>query len=176
MVELERKGVKIPLLLKYTIMAEIKNIHKVVGLSEKELTMMEYAGLQHRRHSSIIFKIVDFEPKKVTIQTVQGKNAHGKYQDRNRLIELTKETFDRFFPDKSIIVHAIPYVESPANKVNAKWVNKKMLETKTKLKDLADDTGIDHTQLRTLITETNPRPMSQPMKAMFWYYFAWKES
>lgn len=175
MVGLRTEGGETPPSFKLYFMAEIKNIHLVTDLSEKDKTLMEHAGLEHRRHSSITFKIVGYEPKKVTIQVVQGKSAAGVYHNAKRLIEVVNETFGRFFREKKILVHTVPYVESPANHVDVKWVNKKMIETKTKLKDLADDTGIDHTQLRALITDTNPRPMSQPMKALFWYYFAAKK-
>lgn len=81
---------------------------------------------------------------------------------------------DRFFKDKKIMVRAFPYQESPANKVDSSWISKMMTETKTGLQQIVTDTGIDKTQLSSLITGN--RPLSQPMRALFWYYFLSKSN
>lgn len=153
-------------------MAQLKNIHLLDDIKPGDLDKMEFAAVQHKRHSNIDFKIVEYKPKSVIIQTVQGKNAGGNYFPKKRLIEIVHETFDRFFPERKVNVHPVPYEESQANKVDSKWINEKMLATGTKLKDIAVDTGIDYTQLSSLVS--GDRPLSQPMKALFWYYFACK--
>jgi hypothetical protein len=68
------------------------------------------------------------------------------------LIEIVHETYDRFFKDKKVHVHPIEYVQSPANSVDSKWINDQMLKSGIKLKDMVDDTGIDKTQLSSLIS------------------------
>lgn len=154
-------------------MNEIKNLHL---LAEKvkpgDIDKMEIAALQHRRHNSIRFKIVEIGKGKVTIQIAQGKNAWGNYFPSKRLVEIVHETYDRFFPGMKVVVHPIPYVESPANKVDVEWVNRHMIEAQVKLKDIAQETGIAYTQLSELIT--GARPLSQPMKALFYFYFCTK--
>jgi len=149
--------------------ALIKNLRLISqDVSEDVLSKMEHAALEHQRHSSITFKIVEYDVNKIVIQAVQGKNATGIYHSQKRLIEIVHETFDRFF--KKIQVHAIPFKESLAQKnVTPAWINKQMLDKGTSLKQLSEDTGIDKTQLSSLIT--GDRTLSAPMKAMFWYYF-----
>lgn len=154
-------------------MGLIKNIHLLEDISDKEKVKMEHAALEHNRHNGITFKIVDNKPKSVSIQITQSKNSAGVYHPQKRLIEIVHETYDRFFADKKVHVHAIPFIESPANKVNVEWVNKKMFDAGIKLKDIAADTGIDYTQLSSLVT--GDRNLSQPMKALFYYYFLSKK-
>jgi hypothetical protein len=154
-------------------MAILKNVHLLSdALKPGDIDKMEHAAVEHLRHGNITFKIVDLLPKKVIIQAVQGKNAAGVYYSQKRLIEIVHETFDRFFKDRAMNVHAVPYLESPANKVDAEWINNQMLATGTKLKDIAADTGIDYTQLSS--AAGGDRNLSQPMKALFWYYFETK--
>lgn len=154
-------------------MALIKNLHLLEDdLRPGDLDKMEVAASAHQRYSSITFKVVELKPDKVIFQITQGKSAAGNYQNQKRLIEIVHETYDRFFPGRKVQVHAIPFVESPANVVTDKWVNEKMLEKGIKLKQISEETGIDKTQLSSLIT--GDRPLSQPMKALFWYYFQYK--
>jgi hypothetical protein len=154
-------------------MAQLKNVHLLNDFREADIDKMEHAALQHKRYSNIDFKIVEYSPRKVIIQIGQGKNAGGNYFDKKRLIEIVHETYDRFFKDKKVHVHPIEYVQSPANSVDSKWINDQMLKSGIKLKDMVDDTGIDKTQLSSLISGN--RPLSQPMKALFWFYFAYKQ-
>lgn len=155
-------------------MAELKNIHLLGdSINSKELEMMEQAALMHRRHSAISFKIIDWEPEKVVIQISQSKSSSGNYFDLKRLIEIVHETYDRFFPNKIVMVHPIPYKESKADIVTVKWINDKMLTTGTKLKDIIDDTGLNKSQLSAIINGI--KPLSQPMKALFYYYFLSKK-
>src|SRR5687768_12342239 len=108
-------------------MADIKNLHLLTDtVKPGDITKMEMAAVAHRRHSNITFKIVDLTPGKVIIQVVQGKNAGGNYFPMKRLIEIVHETYDRFFPEKKILVRPIPFQESPANKVDPEWINMKM--------------------------------------------------
>jgi hypothetical protein len=155
-------------------MAQLKNIHLLDDIKQSDLDKIEFAAVQHKRYSNIDFKIVEYSPKKVIIQASQGKNAGSNYFDKKRLIEIVHETFDRFFKDKKIHVHPIEFVESRANQVDAKWIQDKMLKTGCKLKNIANDTGIDYTQLSSLVS--GDRALSQPMKALFWYYFLSKET
>ena len=117
------------------------------------------------RQNGTTLKVVK---NRLIIKALQGKNATGIYHSQKRLIEIVHETFDRFF--KKIQVHAIPFKESPAQKnVTPVWINKQMLDKAVSLKLMSEEMGIDKTQLSSLISAD--RPLSAPMKALFWYYF-----
>lgn len=150
-------------------MAEFKNLHLLTDIDAGDIDKMEAAALLHRRHSGITFKIVDYEPKKVTIQVVQGKSTAENYFPAKRLIEIVHETFDRFFTGKKVMVHPVPYVQNPVSNVDAAWINKKMLENNVKLKDIVADTGLNKTQLSAIINDK--KPLSQVTKALFYFYF-----
>lgn len=139
----------------------------------EHLEKMEAVAVAHKRHSGISFKIVEYSPSKVVFQVVQEKHAAGNYHPSRRLVEIVHETFDKFFPDHRVMANTIPYKESPASRVSSEWIHKKMLKYGIRIKDIAEDTGIDRSQLNALITGN--RPLSQPMKALFWLYFQVKE-
>jgi hypothetical protein len=71
-------------------------------------------------------------------------------------------------------VHATAYDRPPVDTVDAEWINKQMLATGTKLKDIASDTGLTYTHLSALSSGADP--LSQPMKALFYYYFMCKQA
>lgn len=148
----------------------IKNLNKL-GLDEPVLVKMEHAAIEHKRWNNITFKIVEADP--LIIQVTQGKNAAGAYHDQKRLIEIVHETFDRFFPDQKIKVHPIPYVQPESDKVDPKWINEQMLRTGTRLKHIAEETGIDYTHLSALVNGS--KPLSAPLKALFYFYFKTKK-
>lgn len=148
----------------------IKNLHLLNDyIQPGDLDLMEGAALQYKRHSSITFKIISIEKKKVTIQVAQGKSYTAIYHPVKRLVEIVKETFERFFEGYKIQVQPIPFVPSDADTVDAAWVQKQMLDKSIRLKQIASDTGIEYTQLSACINDK--RALSQPMKALFWYYF-----
>lgn len=151
-------------------MAVLKNVHLLEGIAKQsDLVKMEHAALQHKRYSNIEFKIVDVGNKEVIIQVSQGKSAAENYADKKRLIEIVKETFGRFFEGYRIKTHPIPYKVPDCEIVDAAWINKQMLRYGIKAKDIAADTGLDRTNITTIIS--GDRPLSQIMKALFWYYF-----
>ncbi|HTE31303.1 MAG TPA: hypothetical protein VK666_13070 [Chryseolinea sp.] len=150
-------------------MSEIKNLHLLEDTTFEQSNAMEQAALLHRRHGGIVFKILEYSPKKVIIQVAQERHAAGNYQSAKRLIEIVHETFDRFFKDAKVIPRPIVFEVSPANKVTSEWINKKMLTIGVRLKEIAADTGIEYSQLSGLVTGN--KPLSQTVKAMFYFYF-----
>jgi len=155
-------------------MNQFKNIHVLPeDWPASVINKMEYAAKEHKRHNNISFKLIEYTTESVIIRITQDKNAAGVYHNQKRLIEIVHETYDRFFPGMKVFVHAIPFMQSPANIVDDKWVNQKMLDTGMRLKSISSDTGIDYTRLSALVT--GQRPLSQSMKAMFYFYFKFKE-
>jgi hypothetical protein len=150
-------------------MAEVKNLHYLEGVSADVLTKIEHAGTEHRRYSSIFFKIVEYNEKLIRIQVSQQKNVNGIYQTKKRLIEIVHETFDRFFTGKKMQVVPLPYEVAAPAAVNSTWINKQMIATGVKLKEIESETGISKAQLSHLINGT--KPLSETAKAMFYFYF-----
>lgn len=150
----------------------IKNAHLLTDISEKDLLLMDHAALEHAKYSNIKFKIISCDKKSVVIQIVQGKSAAMNYQDKHRLIEIVRETFGRFFGSKKITVNAVPYQEAKCNVVDAAWLNTIMKETGTKLKHIAEDTGLNYANLSTYMK--GEKEMPQMLKALLYYYFASK--
>jgi hypothetical protein len=150
----------------------IKNIHKIEELlDEQDLKKLESGAQLHKRHSRIEFKIKDIQPDKITIRTTQGKSPAENYADKKRLIQRTRELFGHFIKDRQIIVHATtPYEPPPPDVVTPDWVRRQILNKHIKLVDLAGKTGIHKSTLSTLVN--GQRPMSQPVKAMFYYFFS----
>lgn len=151
----------------------IKGLAKLTNISEAVQDKMEQAAVLHRRHSRIEFKILEATEKSVTIQVVQGKSPSGNYFNSKRMVEIVHETFDRFFTGRKVIVRPIPFIASPVEQVDVKWIREKMKVTGTSLKQLADDTGLDKSNLSTILNENVP--LSQVMKVVFYYYFRVKE-
>lgn len=156
-------------------MNEIKYLPLLnVIVGESDIALMEMAAREHRKYGNITFRIVEADDKKVVIGIAQGKSPTGKHQTQKRLIEIVHETFGRFFPDRKIQVHASPYVEPECNQVNQAWLASRMSKLKIRLKDIADETGLNYKHLSNITS--GPEEISQAMKALFWYYFKVKEA
>lgn len=154
-------------------MVLIKNLHLLTDVSEKDKEMMEHAALEHIRHNNITFKIHTYNEWQIVFKVYQGKNAAGAYHDKKRLVEIAKETFGRFFPGKKFLAHGIEYVPSPPCVVTDEWIRNKMTTMGIALKTMEADMDIVNTQLSALINGI--KPLSQPMKALFYYYFLSKK-
>ncbi|TDQ12178.1 XRE family transcriptional regulator [Pedobacter metabolipauper] len=154
-------------------MSVIKNLHKLLHLqyfSTDHLNKLEAGAALHLKYSNISFKIIEMNIKNssVVVKTEQGKHLSENYADEVRLIELTRELFS-VLDGAKILVHPIPYKPPIIDVVNPAWINDKMLNNGVRIKDIQADTGIDKTNLSAWINGT--RPMSQPVKAMFYFYF-----
>lgn len=152
----------------------IKNIHLISQLDDLTLEKLTHGALQHQKFSRIVFKILSVDDKSIKIQTSQNKSPHENYADEKTLVERTKELFSRFLPDLKIIVNAAPYKENPTAQVTPEYIRHAMTENQIKVKDIVADTGIDKTNISAWVNGT--RDMSQPVKAMFYYYIGSKSS
>jgi hypothetical protein len=148
--------------------------HLVRFLQKDDIKAIEQIAFNYWQSDRLTFKILKVTAEAVTIGITQNFSETGKYLSQKELIELIHMIFDKYFPNHKIYVHASPYVESPALKVNPEWIKKKMDEHGVKLKDIATETGLNNTQLSHLITGS--KPLSDAMKAMFYFYFRSKES
>jgi hypothetical protein len=148
----------------------VKNFHLLNGiLSEENLDLLTHGALQYRKFARISFKILSVSDGTIKVQTVQGKTPQGNFADEETLIQRTKELFGKFLPNYKIIVNATEYRESPAEQVTPEFIRHNMTELKIKVKDLVSDTGIDRANIAAWMNGN--RDMSQPVKALLYYYF-----
>lgn len=159
-------------------MNTIKNIHKIVDLLDQDdLNKLESGAALHKRHSNIEFKIISVDEKftvlgklnEIIVSAVQGKSLSENYADSKTLIDRTKELFKPFFPKYAINVQPATYNEAIVEVVTPEWIKEQQLKKGVRIKDIIIDTGIDKTNLSAWINGV--RPMSQPVKAMFYFYF-----
>lgn len=148
----------------------IINFHRISDLIPADRHgELDKLATMHLRNSNIEFKVVGLNGNEISIRTTQGKHLSENYADEATLRTRTKELFQRFLPDHIIYTHAIPYREAIVEIVTPEWVNVQMLKKKIRIKDISVDTGIDKSNLSAWINGV--RPMSQPVKAMFYFYF-----
>ena len=152
-------------------MSTIINIEKLQNvIDETNLAKLDASATVHKKQSNIEFTILMVEDNVLTVATEQGKTGSGKYANLKTLIKRTHEVFDNFLPSSfKLEVQPTEYLESPAATVTPNWINKKMQEKEIRIKQIAFDTGIDRTDLTAWINGV--KPMSQIVKAMFYYYF-----
>jgi len=152
-------------------MSTIINIEILQHLiDETGMAKLDAAAAMHKKQSNIEFKLLAVEGNTLTVATEQGRTGSGKYANLKTLIKRTHEVFDNYLPPSfKLDVEPTEYLESPAATVTPDWINKKMLEKEIRIKQIAFDTGIDRTDLSAWINGL--RPMSQIVKAMFYYYF-----
>lgn len=148
--------------------------HLLRSWKEKDVQAMQHVALNFWQLDRLRFKIFKVTGSEVIFGVTQAKlSSEEKYYTQKQLIELVHKLFDRYFPNHKVNVQASPYEESPALKVTSEWIKKKMEEHGVTLKDMAAETGLNNTQLSPLTTGT--KPLSDAMKAMFYFYFRSKE-
>lgn len=150
----------------YYKMGTIKNI-EALGLSEPDTAKLQAGAAQHLRFSRIAFKVLGREGDTWAIRTTQDKSPASNYAPLKELVSITKAMFEPTIGP--VHVKAIAYHEPAPNAVTPEWLQNKMTTTGCKVKDLVTDTGIDKANISAWINGV--RPMSQPVKAMFYYYF-----
>jgi hypothetical protein len=157
-------------------MNTIKNIHKLdqLGLSGKDKQRLEAGAALHRRMSNITFKILEVTDNAITLSVSQGRHLSANYADKKTLVTRTRELFQRFFPDKKIHPRVFAYEPNPVTLIDSRWVKNQMEDLGLGVTDVVNDTGIDKTNISAWANGT--RPMSQPVKAMFYHYLKEKKA
>jgi len=152
-------------------LSTIIDIHKLAGLiSPAGLEILDEAAALQKKNSNISFKVIKVTDNEFQIRTEQGKHLSENYADAKLLVQRTKGLFSFFGINKTLHVHPVPYAQSRTDVVNPKWLNDKMLKNGIKVKDIANETGIEKSDISSWIN--GEKPMSQPVKAMFYYYFS----
>lgn len=152
----------------------LKGTHLLTWLKKETIEAIEQAAFLNWQKASLIFRFLKVSADDVTIGITQANKPDDQYLTQKELIKEVHETFDRFFKGKRVLVHASAYQESPALKVNPAWIKKKMEEYGVKLKNIAEETGMNYSHLSGMIGGT--KPLSDATKAMFYFYFKDKEN
>lgn len=146
----------------------IKNIRLIEGLlSTEQIAKLDHGASQHLRHARIQFKVLEVGADFITVQVVQTKSPAGNYLSAKELATRAKELFGHFFPDRKIHAHPSAYVPPSADHVTPEWISKKLIEKGLAQSDIVEQTGVDKANVSNWIS--GKRPMSQPVKAMFYF-------
>jgi hypothetical protein len=151
-------------------MNTIKGLLKLGGtLSAREMMELDEAAKLHLKNSNITFKIISIGDNTITVKASQGKQSTENYADTKKLHIKTQELFGKYLPEHKAIVQPVPFQLALVDVVNPEWLEERMQQHGVRIRQIQTDTGIDKTNLSAWTKGT--RPMSQPVKAMFFYYF-----
>lgn len=154
-------------------MSTIKNLRVLVeklNLDEKRINRLEAGANMHKRFSNIEFKIIRFNDAELEVQIRQGKHMSKNYASEDILIQRANQLFKSVVPENiRLTIFAIPFKESEIVYIDANWLENKMRQANIRVKDIAEDTGLDNTNISAWVN--NKRPMSQIVKALFYFYF-----
>jgi len=155
-------------------MTVIKGAEKLKDiLTDEEISQLNKAAITHKKFSNILFEIDDVNESELSITAEQEQNPSGNYANQRTLVKRAHEVFDRFVPSSvRLNIKALEYFESPTAKVSPQWIEQKMLEKEIRIKQIAFDTGINKADISAWLNGI--KPMSQIVKALFYYYFTSK--
>lgn len=144
--------------------------YKALDLDAEQIAELDQKLLLHRRYSSIRFRVLDTDDKSITIRVTQGRSFHGQKLDAKKLNAITKEVFQPYVQGKVVHSRVIIHRPSPTDVVTPQWLKQQMNTNGTRNKDMVAAFGIGKAEISAYVNGL--RPMSQPVKAMFFYYFA----
>jgi hypothetical protein len=151
-------------------MSVIKNIHLLEAhLKENpELERKLEAGAElHLRHARIEFKILSVKGDSVTVRVTQGQSPSENYLTAQELSSRAKDLFAQLYPHLTIHARAIPYSPPKVEVVSPEWIQNRMKEKQIDNKTIVEMTGVDKANISNWVSGS--RPMSQPVKAMFYF-------
>jgi hypothetical protein len=149
-------------------MSKIKNIGLIKHLlTEDQLKDLETGATMHLQNSRIEFKILEVNKDEITIRVVQNESPSENHLSIKELVKRGKDLFKHFFPDKTIHTRAFAYSIPKADEVNPGWIQSRMQSKRISQKSIVAETEIDKVRIGEWINGLNP--MSQEVKAMFWY-------
>ena len=131
---------------------------------------MDKAAGVYAANANITFKILKYNDSDLIVEVRQGKNQKEKYQDSKGLIQRGKELFIKFFPDHSIHIRPKIYSLPKVDVVDSEWIQNRMNANRVSLNSIEQLTGISKSNLSAYVHGL--RPMSQPVKAMFFFMFS----
>ncbi|MBS4063028.1 MAG: hypothetical protein KGZ74_00630 [Chitinophagaceae bacterium] len=149
-------------------MTHIKNIKLIEELiSPSDLQKMDAGAAMHLHHSRIEFKVLDADQDAITVRVTQGKSPAENYLSAKELAARAKDLFGYFIPGVDIRARAIPYAPPSVEVVSPEWIQNQMREKGIDNKTIVEMTGVDKANISNWVS--GKRPMSQPVKAMFYF-------
>lgn len=144
----------------------VKNAESL-GLTPEQLATLTHRAEQHRRFSSIEFKVVEVRSDAVVLLIRQGKSHAGNYFDTKHLLGILRETFGDLVGDRKIEPRPYPFRPSPPDVVDAAWLQAR--RGQKPIKEIAHDLGVDANNVSSYFSGN--KPLSGVTRAMFYYYF-----
>lgn len=150
-------------------MQTIKGIDQLLGIiSQDQMDKLEKAAKRQLEQKNISYTILSFGESEVKVAVEQSENRSGKYASVATLEKNAQEVFKKQLPNMELNIVANPFLPSPVNTVDPKWLENKMEEKGVRIKQIAFDTGIDRETIADWVT--GKRQMSQLVKAMLFFY------
>ncbi|WP_342327611.1 hypothetical protein [Pedobacter sp. FW305-3-2-15-E-R2A2] len=147
----------------------IRNLDKLSDvLTPDAIVRVQNEASNYLKQDNLFFTVLSYEQEGLTVKVEQDRPLTEKIYTFDELVFIAKDLFGRYIINE-VFAHPHPYVESPAEVVNGKWVQLHMNHYEIRLKNVAFQTGIDKTNLSAWINEK--RPMSRIVKAMFFNFF-----
>jgi len=143
----------------------MKNIKE---LNEKRTEEIEHVARTLQRFAGIKSYYLKKKQDGYHIKVEQHKHHTKNYMDKETLVRRAKEYFSRFVNDNLNVV-AIPYKESPVEKVNPEWIKDHMRILKVTQKQMVHDLGIGKADVSIVVNGS--RSISSRTKASIYYYF-----
>lgn len=154
-------------------MSTIKNLHLLDLVVDSDVKdKLDVSAIPLKTNSNVTFKILEVGENSIVIRVKQDKHFSENYLDKKTLVLQTRELFEKFLPGWKIHPQVIPFTPNPVSYIDAEWIKQQMDKHDIRVMDLVQDTGVDKTNISAWANAT--RPMSQPVKAMFYYYFKCK--
>jgi len=136
-------------------------------LTEDQLQDIETGASMHLRSSRIEFKILEVKGDEITVRVTQGESPGENFIPVKELATRGKDLFKHFLPDKTIHTRTHAYSVPKADEVSQAWIQNRMQSKGVTEKHISTESGIDKVKIHEWIVGN--RPMSQEVKAMFWY-------
>jgi hypothetical protein len=152
-------------------MGVIRNIDQLTDiLSDEAIKRLEAGAKQQKKHNNIEFEILSVNDHVITIGTEQLENSSGNYANFRMLAKRTSDLFGKHLPQSyKLEVQPVEFIVSPSAVVTPEWIGQKMLEKGIRIKQIVFETGINRNNVSDWAN--GKKPMSQIVKAMFYFYF-----
>lgn len=148
----------------------IKNIHLVKNeIDQNTLDHLDQAAYQYARNAGVYFKFHYVRDNEVSFEVRQMNPTPGSNEifPVKKLVSIGKGLMQKTFPERKAHIRPLPYVAPDVDVVTPDWIHKELSRLKLSGVKISRMTGIDRSSISNWISGN--RPMSQPVKAMFYY-------
>ena len=142
-------------------------------LSAAELQALERRVLECGKEFDVYFKLVDIGEQALEVRVTQGRRQAEAGFTGKQLADLAKQLFAPFFPGWQIDAGAVVATNIACNVVTPAWIVLQLQKYRVRLHTISKETGIPDNVLRNILHGKGK--LTQPLKAMFWYYFRVRE-